>query len=156
MPSPDTNTTVKVLLVEDDEDDTIITQALPEQISIPRFELDRASSYDAGLTRIKEHHHDIGLIDYYLGSRTEIDFLREANSHSPHAPIIMLTGQGNESLVLEALESRAIDYLPKRKISSETLQRVRGATFFEKPYDFNYLVAAPEAAIDHPHARLAI
>ena len=123
MPSPDTNTTVKVLLVEDDEDDAIITQALLEQIAIPRFELDWAPSYDAGMTRIKEHHHDIGLIDYNLGSRTGIDFLREANSQSSHAPIIMLTGQGNESLVLEALESGAIDYLPKRTISSETLQR---------------------------------
>ena len=35
----------------------------------------------------------------------------------------MLTGQGNESLVLQALESGAIDYIPKQTISSENLQR---------------------------------
>ena len=156
MPRPDTNTTVKVLLVDDEEDDAIITQAHLEQIPNPRFELEWAPSYEASLTRIKEYHHDIGLIDYNLGSRTGIDFLREANSQCPHPPIIMLTGQGNESLVLEALKSGAIDYLPKRKISSETLQRASGAAFFAKTYDFNYLVAALQADIDHPHAHLAI
>lgn len=123
MPNPGAYDTVKVLLVDDDEDDAIITQALLEQSSLPRFEIDWARSYDAGLTRIKERQYDIGLLDYNLGSRTGIDFLREVHADSPHAPIIMLTGQGNESLVLQALESGAIDYIPKRNISSENLQR---------------------------------
>jgi len=74
MPRPDTNTTVKVLLVDDEEDDAIITQAHLEQIPNPRFELEWAPSYEASLTRIKEYHHDIGLIDYNLGSRNVIDF----------------------------------------------------------------------------------
>lgn len=117
------HSTIKVLLIDDDEDDAIITQALLEQSSLQHFEIDWARSFDAGLSRIKEHNHDIGLLDYNLGSRTGIDFLREAHSHSPHSPIIMLTGQGNESLVLQALESGAIDYIPKRNISSENLQR---------------------------------
>ncbi len=123
MSNSDANTAVKVLLVDDDEDDAIITQALLQQSSVPRFEIDWVRSYDAGLTRLKEHHHDISLLDYNLGSRTGIDFLRAAHSDCQHAPIIMLTGQGNESLVLEALESGAIDYIPKRNISSENLQR---------------------------------
>jgi len=123
MPSSDANIPVKVLLVEDDEDDAVITRALLEKISVPRFEIDWAASYDAGLERMKEHHHDIGLLDYNLGSQSGIDFLREAHIDHQQTPIIMLTGQGNESLVLQALESGAIDYIPKRNISSENLQR---------------------------------
>ena len=111
-----------MLLVDDDEDDAVITQALLEQNCDSHFELEWVSSYEDGLNRLKEHCHDIGLLDYNLGSRSGIDFLQEAQTDRDHAPIIMLTGQGNESLVLEALESGAIDYLPKRNISSEALQ----------------------------------
>ncbi len=117
-----THTPIKVLLVDDDEDDAVITQALLEQSSDPRFEIEWVCSYEAGLSRLKEHRHDIGLLDYNLGSRSGIDFLQEAQTDQDHAPIIMLTGQGNESLVLEALESGAINYIPKRNISSEALQ----------------------------------
>ncbi len=122
MSPPDTHTPIKVLLVDDDEDDAVITQALLEQSSDPHFEIEWASSYEAGLTRLKEHRHDIGLLDYNLGSKSGIDFLQEAETDQEHAPIIMLTGQGNETLVLQALESGAIDYLPKRNISFENLQ----------------------------------
>jgi len=123
MQNPGATTPIKVLLVEDDEDDAIITQALLDQSSGQRFELEWARSFDAGLTRIKEHNHDIGLLDFNLGAKTGIDFLREAHLDQQQTPIIMLTGQGNESLVIQALESGAIDYIPKRNISAENLQR---------------------------------
>lgn len=101
----------------------MITRALLDQISGQRFEIEWAHSFDAGLTRIKEHNHGIGLLDYNLGTKTGIDFLRETHFDQEQTPIIMLTGQGNESLVLQALESEAIDYIPKHTISSENLQR---------------------------------
>ena len=122
MSHPDTHAPVKVLLVDDDEDDAVITQALLEQSSDSSFEIEWVCSYEAGLTSLKEHRHDIGLLDYNLGSRSGIDFLQEVQADQDHAPIIMLTGQGNETLVLQALHSGAIDYLPKRNISSENLQ----------------------------------
>ncbi len=122
MSHPAAQTAIKVLLVDDDEDDAVITQALLAQSSDSHFEIEWACSYEAGLTRLKEHRHDIGLLDYNLGSRSGLDFLQEAQTDQGHAPIIMLTGEGNETLVLKALESGAIDYLPKRNISSQNLQ----------------------------------
>ncbi len=123
MPSVDAETVIRVLLIEDDEDDATITEALLRKISSPHFELDWAGSYDAGIAKIREQRYDIGLLDYKLGSRTGIDFLHEVHSDHPHTPIIMLTGQGNEDLVLQALQSGSIDYLPKHHISSDNLQR---------------------------------
>ncbi|MEX0830938.1 MAG: hybrid sensor histidine kinase/response regulator [Nitrospirales bacterium] len=122
------NLPIKVLLVEDDEDDAIITRALLDQISGQLFEIEWTHSFDAGLARIKDHNHDIGLLDYNLGTKTGIDFLRETHFDQEQTPIIILTGQGNESLVLQVLEAGAIDYIPKHNISSENLQRtiIRG------------------------------
>ena len=123
MLSTASKTAIKVLLFDDDEDDAIITQALLDQSSEQRFEIEWARSFDRGLTRMKEHDHDSGLLDFNLGTKTGIDFLREVLLDQQHPSIIMLTGKGNESLVLQAFESGAIDYLPKRHISSENLQR---------------------------------
>jgi len=114
---------LKVLLIEDDEDDALITRSLLEKLSNPLVDLEWVPSYAEGLEQIKSHHHDIGLLDYQLGSRTGLELLQEAKSHGLHLPLIMLTGQGNESLVMDALELGAIDYIPKRIISSESLQR---------------------------------
>ncbi|MCA9421887.1 MAG: hybrid sensor histidine kinase/response regulator [Nitrospira sp.] len=122
-PRPDSDGTLKVLLIEDDEDDALITRSLLEKLSNPLVALEWVPSYDEGLEQIKSQQHDIGLLDYQLGSRTGLELLQEANSHGLHFPLIMLTGQGNESLVIDALELGAIDYLPKRIISSESLQR---------------------------------
>ena len=118
-----TKTAIKVLLVDDDEDDAIITQALLGQTPGPHFELDWAHSYDAGLTWIQEKQYDVGLLDHNLGSRTGIEFLHETHPTCPNIPMIMLTGHGNEELVLQALQAGASDYLPKQHISSENLQR---------------------------------
>ena len=122
MSTTASNTCIRVLLIDDDEDDAIITQALLDLSSEQRFEIEWARSFECGLTRMKEHHHDIGLLDYNLGTKTGLDFLHEVLSDQQPASIIMLTGQGNESLVLQALKSGAIDYIPKRQISSEHLQ----------------------------------
>lgn len=119
----DSDVILKVLLIEDDEDDALITRSLLEKLSNPLVALEWVPSYAEGLEQIKSHQHDIGLLDYQLGSRTGLELLQEANSHGLHLPLIMLTGQGNESLVMDALEFGAIDYLPKRIISSESLQR---------------------------------
>ncbi len=114
---------LKVLLIDDDEDDALITQDLLQQASAHQFEFEWAPTYAVALERIQAREHHIGLLDYHLGTRTGLDLLHEAKAKDIHLPMIMLTGQGNESLVIEALESGVIDYIPKRKISSENLER---------------------------------
>ena len=114
---------LRVLLVDDDEDDATITRALLADVPNTKFELDWAPSYECGLEMMKEESHDIDLVDYQLGARSGIDLLREVHEHHLHAPVIMLTGQGNESIVLEAIRSGASDYIPKGLMTSEALDR---------------------------------
>ena len=114
---------VNVLLVDDDEDDATITRALLAEVPSTKFKLDWAPSYERGLAMMKEEHHDIDLVDYQLGARSGIDLLREVHEHHLHAPVIMLTGQGNESVVLEAIRSGASDYIPKGLMTPDALER---------------------------------
>ena len=60
---------VKVLLVDDDEDDYIITRDLILRIA-GRYHLDWVNNFPAALDAIQRREHDIYLLDYCLGERT--------------------------------------------------------------------------------------
>ena len=77
--------TVRVLLVEDDEDDYLIARDLLEMQDRTRFELDWCPTYEEALTAISERRHDVYLIDYRLGSETGTGLIRDAFDDEPAA-----------------------------------------------------------------------
>jgi signal transduction histidine kinase len=114
---------IKVLLVDDDEDDYVITRDLIAQIRERRYRLDWINSYDAAVPAIRRQEHDICLLDYRLGERTGLELLRESQSLNIRAPMILLTGQGDHEIDLEAMKAGAADYLIKGQLSANTLER---------------------------------
>jgi CheY-like chemotaxis protein len=62
--------TISVLLVDDDEDDFVLTRDLLAEIGSARFRLTWAPEYDAALAALRERAHDVYLLDYHLGERT--------------------------------------------------------------------------------------
>jgi DNA-binding response OmpR family regulator len=95
------NDLVKVLLVDDDEDDYVLTRDWFEEMEGAKFELDWVASYDAALEAIARHQHDVYLFDYRLGDRNGLELLREAVENGCKAPIILLTGQGDHEVDVE-------------------------------------------------------
>lgn len=114
---------VKVLLIDDDPDDYIITRDLLSDIEGIKYELDWEAEYDEGLNKIGPGQHDVYLVDYRLGEHTGIELLKEAIANGCKAPMILLTGQGYHELDLEAMKSGAMDYLAKNQIDSTLLER---------------------------------
>lgn len=117
------NRSLNVLLIDDDEDDYIITSDLLSEIEGTEFLLDWANTYNSGTEIIKRNRHDVYLIDYQLGHLNGLDLVREATRHGTHAPMILLTGQGDREVDLEAMKAGATDYLVKGKIDSFQLER---------------------------------
>lgn len=113
----------KVLLIDDDEDEYILTRDLLSGIRDTKYDLEWVSSYDAGLERILQDSHDIYLLDYLLGERTGLELLGEAVSHGSKRPIILLTGKGDHEVDLKAMKVGASDYLVKDQISAPLLER---------------------------------
>ncbi|RJR14741.1 MAG: GGDEF domain-containing response regulator [Nitrospiraceae bacterium] len=113
---------IKVLLVDDDEDDYFLTRDLFAEIN-PSYDLQWVSSYAEALKVIGRTEHDICLFDYRLGEYTGLDLLREAVSAGCKAPIILLTGQGDSGIDIEAIKGGAADYLSKTGITSHLLER---------------------------------
>jgi two-component system, cell cycle sensor histidine kinase and response regulator CckA len=65
-----------VLLVEDDEEDYLITRDMLAHQDRARFGVDWCAEYEDGLARIREQHHDVYLIDYRLGEHAGLELVR--------------------------------------------------------------------------------
>jgi PAS domain S-box-containing protein len=114
---------IKVLLVEDDEDDYILFKHSLSEIKTNSYTLTWTNNYDSALQLIKKNEHDIYFFDYLLGPRTGLDLIQESIKAGIDAPIIILTGLGNQQTDLKAMELGAADYLVKGEIDVEKLER---------------------------------
>ncbi len=114
---------VKILLVEDDEDDYLLVRDLLAETAPSKYILKWMSSYDAALQELDRGVHDVCLLDYCLGVHTGLEFLREPSIKGCKAPIIFLTGQGAYEVDLEAMKAGAADYLIKNEINGPLLER---------------------------------
>jgi two-component system cell cycle sensor histidine kinase/response regulator CckA len=114
---------IKVLLVDDDEDDYLITRDLISQIRDPRHHLDWVNNYDEGLAMLAQGRHHLCLLDYRLGEHTGLELLRESRTLKACPPIILMTGQGDQEIDVEAMKAGAADYLIKSRLSADTLER---------------------------------
>src|SRR5262249_36588329 len=114
---------IRVLLVEDDEEDCLLTQRLLAKVSWVRYELDWVSRADAALAALEGCQHDVCLLDYRLGQETGLDLLGAAIARGCTTPIILLTGEVDRAIDLEAMHRGAVDYLVKGTITTELLER---------------------------------
>ncbi|HJZ55604.1 MAG TPA: hybrid sensor histidine kinase/response regulator [Gemmataceae bacterium] len=121
--SPPAERPIRVLLVDDDRDDYVLTRDLLHDIPGGRFVLDHAPTYERGLQAICRGGHDLYLLDYLLGTRTGLDLLKEAQAKGCRAPVILLTGKGQQEIALEAMRSGAADYLEKAGLTPPLLER---------------------------------
>jgi diguanylate cyclase (GGDEF)-like protein/PAS domain S-box-containing protein len=114
---------LRLLLVEDDEDDYLITSDMLAGQGRARFVVEWCPDYDAALQRIREQCHDVYLIDYRLGEHTGLDLVRAGFASGPRAPVLILTGQSDYEIDLEATSLGVTDYLVKQELNAATLER---------------------------------
>ncbi len=114
---------MRVLLIEDDEDDYFLTRELLANIFGRHLALDWMSSWQPALECVLESRHDVVIVDYRLGARNGLELVREAVHLGCSMPFIVLTGEGNREIDLEAMRAGATDYLVKDEITAPLLDR---------------------------------
>ncbi len=114
---------IRVLLIDDDEDDFIITRDTIEDIPGRNFLLDWSSSFSEALDLIKEGKHDIYLVDFRLGAHDGLELITQAVEGGSMAPFILLTGQSDRETDEKAMRVGASDYLVKGTFDPFSLER---------------------------------
>ena len=117
--------TIRLLLVEDDEDDFIILRDLLAEIPGRRFKLDWVRTFSEGLSTMTRNQHEVCLADYNLGARNGIELIREALDGGCQAPIILLTAKAQEAEKVMGLELGADDYVTKPFSPRELRARIK-------------------------------
>ena len=125
---------LKILIVEDDEDDAFfIKDILKEGLGEPAPLIDHYSSIGSSLEQLNPFHYDLAMFDYRLGEINGIELLRNIRKQGCDIPIILFTGQGDQEVAVEAMKSGATDYITKAKLSAESVtQSIRYALGLRK------------------------
>src|SRR5438105_7480980 len=105
------NQQIKILLIDDDEDDFIITKDLLLEIEVGKYQLKWANNFDQAVAASKQGDFDICLIDYHLGDHTGLELMQELMERGCRWPFILLTGHGDREVDIKAMKAGAADYL---------------------------------------------
>ncbi|HEX6334647.1 MAG TPA: ATP-binding protein [Flavisolibacter sp.] len=114
---------VRLLIIDDDEDDFFITSEYLKQIQEYQLQIDWCYKFNEAVQHMTDRNYDMYFVDYRLGARTGLDFLKEAVRIQCEEPIVLLTGKGNKDVDIEAMQMGATDYLIKTELTTDKLER---------------------------------
>lgn len=114
---------IKVLLVEDDEDDVVLAREYLSESEYYKFKVDWIANPQRAREKMLTERFDIFLIDYRLGSENGLDLIKFVQDKGVLVPCILLTGQGDMKVDLDASRYGAADYLVKTELSPSLLER---------------------------------
>jgi signal transduction histidine kinase len=122
-----TEAPIRLLIVDDSPEDRELYRRLLAQDSEHAWEFLEAETGEEGLRLAHKGNPDCLLLDYRLPDVDGLEFLSRLQAERL-IPVIVLTGQGNEAVAVEAMKSGAQDYLLKGNVARDRLQQaVRNA-----------------------------
>lgn len=114
----------KILLADDNEIDRVLYRRyLGQQLGHERIEYVEATSGEEAIRLFAEHRPDCVLLDYSLhdlDGLLVLDGMKKL-ALADNLCVVMITGSGNESLAVRALNGGAADYLVKGGFDRELL-----------------------------------
>ncbi len=113
----------RVLLIDDDEDDYLLTKSMLNELQSRKVELDWAPTYEDGYRQLWVRNYDAVLVDYDLGPRTGIELIRELVAQDYSAPLILYTCRGSYEVDVEAMQAGATLYLTKTETTPLLFER---------------------------------
>lgn len=114
---------IRVLLIDDDEDDYVLVRSLVGKAEAIRIDLAWTHRFEEALSAMCRQDADVYLVDYQLGVQTGLDLLDRAIAAGCDDPVILLTGQKDPALDAAALRAGAVDFIAKQELSAPLIER---------------------------------
>ena len=124
----DSKTTLSVLYVEDDAADVALLQSVLSRDKMTDYSVTVVGSVNAAETQVSSNsktgeRFDVILLDLSLPDAQDLQAIERLHLHCLNAPIIVITGNSDQTLAINALNRGAQDYLVKGSYTLETLSR---------------------------------
>lgn len=119
------NKLITVLHVEDSNSDALYVKGMLGNIPGCQFSVKHANYLKEAIELLQQDCGiDVVLLDLLLPDSEGMATIESIMDVAPSRAIVMLTGEGNQDLILEGLRLGAQDYIPKDEISPNLLKRV--------------------------------
>ena len=119
-------TPIRLLIIDDDRVDRQIYLRFLHADEMNLYVITEAGGAEEGYRLIRDAIYDCILLDYHLPESDGLAMfqtLSGAQRGQSMPPVIMMTGQGNESIAVAALKCGISDYLPKEGLTAKAMQR---------------------------------
>ncbi|MGI9384308.1 MAG: response regulator [Methyloligellaceae bacterium] len=113
---------LRVLVVEDDDEDFSILKRHLEAMEDFDAEISRATTLDAAMDIAEKTDFHIALVDYWLGADTGPRVLEGLGGRHGALPTILVTGLSHDAYKKAAMKAGAIHCLSKDDINTTVLQ----------------------------------
>lgn len=116
-----------IIVIDDSLDDFELYARLLKKIYGQDVSLTHFLSSESALRalKIKDINYDLILLDYHLPGDDGLSFLKKMHQDNVDiiAPIIILTGQGDEATAVDFMKLNAEHYLDKNKLTQDILKK---------------------------------
>jgi serine phosphatase RsbU (regulator of sigma subunit) len=113
---------IKTLVIDDRESDADFIRSLLQEIGTEfAFRVAWEADPRRAVGRLAAEPFDLVLLDYHMPGMTGLDVLQKIREMNRALPVIILTGQGNEAVAVEAMKRGAHDYLRKDQLTLPAL-----------------------------------
>jgi len=131
------NTRLRVLLVDDDHEDSVLFEHCAERVAGYDVDLRWTNDYSDALRLIRQEDFDIHFIDFRLGHASGLELVSRALEHNPRKQFVLLTGFGDPTVAAECRRRGALDYMPKSSLNPMGLARCFRACMHARPPRLN-------------------
>jgi len=114
---------IKVLLIEDNPEDTRLIREMLSEVSDTALDMEYADMLSTGLECLAAGVFDLILLDLGLPDSSGLDTFTRVHAQALEVPIVILTGLDDVTVAIKAVREGAQDYLSKNQLDSNSLVR---------------------------------
>lgn len=114
---------IRVLLIEDDKTYAFLIREYLADSRFYQFELVHLDHLAPGLERLKNERFDVALLDLGLPDSFGLETIKRFSEAAPWLPVVVLSGNTDETVAMEGVSLGAQDYLLKGSFDGHALTR---------------------------------
>jgi two-component system, LuxR family, response regulator FixJ len=109
------------------DDDAAVRDSLSMVFSLQGYDVVGLSDGASLLSAARQRTPACIILDVHMPGRSGLDILKELNADAYGAPILIISGQGDIAMAVDAIKNGALDFIEKPFDGQGVLRRVREA-----------------------------